>query len=309
MLSALVPTLDSLELLVAIGRTGSLARAGAERGISQAAVSMRLKGVEAQVGVRLVERGPAGSRLTSAGALVADWAEEVLRAASALDAAITALRDPRGTQLRIASSLTIAEHLLPGWLTSLRASKPGTTVSLAAVNSAAVAELLLTGQAELGFIEGPTIPAGLSARAIGTDTLLLVCAPGSSLARRLRRPVGAGELAELALVERESGSGTRASLDAALAQVLPTLSRPTPLLEVSSTTALRAAVTAGVGPAVISSLAVADDLAQRRLIAVPVAEVDLRRVLRAAWRRGTTQLTTARDLLAIAGREGRTLPS
>jgi DNA-binding transcriptional LysR family regulator len=305
MLSSYVPGLDALELLVGVSRTGSLSRAGAERGVSQPAASMRVKSIETQVGVRLVERGPSGSRLTPAGSLLADWAADVLRAAERLDAGITSLRETRSTHLRIASSLTIAEQLLPAWITALRGWRPTTAVSLAAVNSTAVAELVLTRQAELGFVEGPDIPSGLTTRQVGVDTLLLVCAPASPLARRARRPLTADELAALPLVEREAGSGTRASLDAALAAAVTPLSRPTPLLEVSSTTAIRAAVTAGVGPAVVSSLAVQDDLAGRHLIQIPVVGIDLSRHLRAVWPRHTTLRDSGRDLLTIAAQNSK----
>lgn len=295
-----MPTLDSLELLIAVGRTGSLSRAGADRGISQSAVSMRVKAIEGQIGVTLVERGPSGSRLTPAGTLLADWGGDVMAAAERLDAGIEALRDRRGKHLRVAASLTIAEHLMPAWLSRLRTSHPSIAVSLTAVNSATVAELVLNQQAELGFIESPHLPAGLTARRVGIDTLVLVCAPTTPLARRRRRPVTADELANLSLVEREAGSGTRAWLDATLAQTISSLERPNPLLEVSSTTALRAAVIDGVGPAVISSLAVRDDLAANRLIDIPTAVIDLRRELRAIWRRGATLLDTRRELLTIA---------
>lgn len=299
MLSPHVPTLDSLDLLVAIGRTGSLSRAGAERGISQAAVSMRVKTVEAQVGVTLVERGPSGSRLTPAGSLLADWAGEVLAAAERLETGIEALRARRGERLRVAASLTVAEHLLPAWLTRFRSSHPGTAVSLTVVNSATVLDLVLNRQAGLGFIESPHLPAGVNARPVGSDTLVLICAPTAGLARRRRRPVTADELAALPLVEREAGSGTRAWLDAALAPAVPDLDRPLPLLEVSSTTALRAAVIAGVGPAVVSSLAVHDDIVTHRVAEVPTTGLDLRRDFRAIWPRGTTLLGPQRDLLSI----------
>jgi len=131
---------------------------------------------------------------------------------------------------------------MPAWLTSFRTSRPATAVSLTTVNSATVAELVLNQQAELGFVESPRLPAGLNARTVGTDTLLLVTAASSPLTRRRRRAFTADELAGLPLVEREAGSGTRAWLDAVLARTTDALPRPTPLLEVSSTTALRAAV-------------------------------------------------------------------
>ena len=54
-------------------------------------------------------------------------------------------------------------------------------------------------------------------------------------------------------------------------------------LEFVSPAAVRAAVLAGAGPAVMSRLAVGDDLIHNRLRAVPVADLDLRRELRAIW--------------------------
>ena len=300
MLSPHVPDLDALELLLTIARTGSLGRAAGERGVGQPAVSARVQTMERLVGLPLLERGPTGSRLTPAGALVAGWARDVVLAADRLDTGIASLRGRRDARLVVAASLTVAEHLLPGWLTRLHERRPGTSVSLSAVNSAMVAELVLAGEAELGFVEGPVVPTGLGARLVSRDRLLLVAVAGSPLGRR-RRPVGAAELAALPLVEREPRSGTRAALQAALAAALGGVpQRPAPVLELSSTTAVRAAVMAGAGPAVLSALAVADDLAAGRLRAVPTEGVDLARDLRAVWARGTRPAGPARDLVALA---------
>ena len=71
-----------------------------------------------------------------------------------------------------------------------------------------------------------------------------------------------------------------------------------PVLELSSAAAVRAAVAAGAGPAVMSRLAVADDLAIGRLRTVAVPELDLRRQLRAIWVGGRAPgAGVARDLL------------
>ncbi|SCF57303.1 LysR substrate binding domain-containing protein [Streptomyces sp. DconLS] len=111
--------------------------------------------------------------------------------------------------------MTIAEYLLPGWLLALHAERPDTAVSLLAGNSARVAELLLSGEADLGFVEGLSVPAGLDAVVIGHDRLIVVTAPGHPWARR-RRPLSPQELGETPLILRERGSGTRQVLDAAL---------------------------------------------------------------------------------------------
>ncbi|QHC28646.1 LysR family transcriptional regulator [Streptomyces sp. HF10] len=287
-----VPDLAALELLLAVARLGSLGAAAREAGITQPAASSRVRSMERQLGVALVDRSPRGSRLTDAGVLVTDWARRVVEAAAAFDAGARALRDRRDSRLRVAASMTIAEYLLPGWLLALHAERPDTAVSLLAGNSARVAELLLSGEADLGFVEGLSVPAGLDAVVIGHDRLIVVTAPGHPWARR-RRPLSPQELGETPLILRERGSGTRQVLDAALGG----LARP--LIELSSTTAVKASAVSGAGPSVLSELAVREELALRRLVAVPVEGVSLRRDLRAVWPTGHRPTGPARDLLAL----------
>lgn len=287
-----VPDLGALELLLAVARLGSLGGAAREVGITQPAASSRIRSMERQLGVALVDRSPRGSRLTDAGALVTDWARRIVEAAEAFDAGAQALRDRRDSRLRVAASMTIAEYLLPGWLLALRAQRPDTAVSLHAGNSAAVGERLLSGEADLGFVEGISVPPGLDSTVIAHDRLIVVTAPGHAWARR-RRPLEASELAATPLILREKGSGTRQVLDAALGG----LARP--LIELSSTTAVKAAVVSGAGPAVLSELAVGEELAMRRLVSVPVDGVALARDLRAVWPTGHRPVGPARELLSL----------
>ncbi|MGC4999055.1 MULTISPECIES: LysR family transcriptional regulator [unclassified Streptomyces] len=287
-----VPDLGALELLLAVARLGSLGAAARELGITQPAASSRLRSMERQLGVALVDRSPRGSRLTDAGALVTDWARQVVAAAEVFDAGAQALRARRDSRLRVAASMTIAEYLLPGWLLALRAGRPDTAVSLLAGNSARVAELLLSGEADLGFVEGLTVPTGLDSAVIAHDRLTVVTAPTHPWARR-PRPLKTAELAATALILRERGSGTRQVLDAALG------APARPLIELSSTTAVKAAVVGGAGPAVLSELAVGEELATRRLVGIPVEGVSLRRELRAVWPTGHRPTGPARELLSL----------
>lgn len=301
-----MPDLTGLQLLLAVDVEGSLAAAGAALGMTQQAASARLRAMERQVGAPLVARGRRGSRLTEAGRLVAQWAEPVVSAAAELDAGLAALREDRSRALAVAASQTVAEHLLPRWLVALQARRraagqPAVSVRLTTSNSADVAAAVLSGGADVGFVEGPGAPAGLRSRVVARDRLLVVVAPEHPWARR-RRPVSAAELAATPLVVRESGSGTRSALAAGLGAALGTdRAVAAPALEVGSSTGVRSAVLAGVGPAALSSLAVADDLARGRLVAVEVAGLALDRVLRAVWAGGGSAppAGAARDLVAL----------
>jgi molybdate transport repressor ModE-like protein len=308
-LSPHMPDLGSLELLLAVARTGSLGAAGRELGLTQQAVSARVRTVEKLVGVAVLHRGPRGSTLTDAGALLVDWATRVLAAAEELDTAIGALRGRRDARLDVAASFTVAEYLLPGWLVKLRtepaADGVDTTVNLVVRNSEQVARRVLAGESRIGFVEGPDLPRGLSDSIVATDELVLIVPPGHPWTRR-GRTVTAAELAAAPLVAREVGSGTRRVLDRALAAAAPGTALAAPVLELAATTAIRQAVLAGAGPAVLSDLAVRDDIGSGRLVRVRIEGIRLRRELRAVWPEGPPPAGPARALLRIAAGRSRT---
>ena len=303
-LSARVPDLAALEVLLSVARTGSLGRAAQEAGISQQAVSARIRAMEAQTGVTLVRRTARGSTLTDGGAVIAQWAARVLDVASELDAEIAALRQDRRSRLKLCASLTIAERLLPAWLVSYRAATrdrgdQDVEITLTAVNTSGVIMHVTDGDADLGFIESPGAPRSLRSRVIGHDRLVVVVSPAHPWARR-RRPVSAAELAATPLVSREGGSGTGQTLTAALIAAIGADAGQAPAaLSVSTTAAARAAVLAGAAPTVITELAVAEDLAAGRLARIEIPELDLNRALRAIWTGSATPPAgPARDLVA-----------
>jgi molybdate transport repressor ModE-like protein len=293
----------SLDLLLSVARCGSLGAAAREHRISQQAASERIRRLESLLGVQLVRRSRQGSSLTPAGVLVVDWAAQLMELAAEMETSVAALRAEQHAQLRVAASLTIAEYLIPRWLVALqrRAEAAGAdlSVQLTATNSDDVAELVRDGRVGLGFVEGPAAPEDLAWREVGTDSLVLVVPLDHPWARR-RRPVTAAELAGTGLVAREPGSGTRRALEFSMRAALGEVPIAPPLLELSGTAAVRGSVLAGAGPAVLSSLAVADDVASGRLRPVPVTGLELRRRLLAVWPLGSTPRGPAQDLLAIA---------
>lgn len=304
-LSSRLPDLPALELLLDVAASGSIGAAARVHGITQQAASARLRTLEGLLGLTVLDRRARGSRLTEAGTAVAAWAERVVVAAAELDGAAAALRHEGSARLRVAASMTIAEHLVPRWLVALRTRFPaGTeapTVTLTATNSDNVVRLVRDGEVDLGFVEGPDVPDGLHHRPIGQDRLTVVVTADHPWAR-LPRPVSARQLAATPLVTREAGSGTRRALETALHGVLgPTAHLHAPAAEFGTATAVREAVRAGLAPAVLSDLTVADDITAGRLVAVRTSGLELSRELRAVWVGADTPPPgPARDLIAVA---------
>ncbi len=306
-----LPEVATLSLLVTVAETGSLRQAAGLHGISQPAVSQRLRGLERRLGLRLLERSTVGSTLTPAGAAVVDWARPVLEASRELALGVAALRAEQAGQLRLAASMTVAEYLVPGWLARLHAAEPDLDVALRVGNSEQVAAMVRDRRADLGFVEGTSVPTGLRSRTVGADELLVVVAPGHRWARRTTG-VRPDELAAARLVLREEGSGTR---DVFVRRLAAAGHRVHAGLELGSTTAIKAAVMAGEGPGVLSALAVGAELADGRLAAVAVRDLRFERRFRAVWLPGRDPSGPAARLLAVStatsspGRRPRRAPT
>ncbi len=303
MSSSHVPDLDGLRLLVGIARHGSIGGTARAHGISQQAASERLRAMEAQTGLTLVQRGARGSHLTPAGVVVAEWAARLLEVAEEIGTAIEGLRGDRTRELSVWASMTVAESLVPRWLVQLRQRQLGegstpTAVSLTASNSRQVVDAVREGVAHLGFVEGVEAPTDVRSVPIARDELILVAAAGTPIARR-RRPLSAEEVAGLSLTSRERGSGTREVLEQALERRGLTMGDS--VVELTTATAIREAVLAGSSPAFLSRRIVARELESGHLVAVPTTGVDLTRVFRAVWV-GTQQPPAGpvRELVSIA---------
>ena len=273
--------LESLRLFVRVSALGTLSEAAREAGVSQQAVSARMTALESRLGVPLLNRTPHGTRLTDAGTLVAGLATPLLDEADRFASVTRALRATGETSIRIAASLTIAEHLAPGWLIALHERQPAIRIQLAAANSDDVSESVRSGSADIGFIETPEIPDDLEHETFATDELVVVVGAAHPWARR-RSGITIDELAATPVIARERGSGTRLAFEQALAHAgHPPVD---PAIELSTTAAIRSTVAAGQAPAVLSILAVRDQLASGSLVKVKLRELRIVRPLVVVWR-------------------------
>ena len=132
-----LPDITALEVVVAVGRLGSMGAAARDLGLSQQAVSSRVRGVEHELGIEIFVRSPAGVEPTENGRLVLEWANALVERAAEFVAGVDTLIGNRHATLVVAASMTVAEYLVPGWLTTLT-SRTGARISVRPMNSAEV---------------------------------------------------------------------------------------------------------------------------------------------------------------------------
>jgi DNA-binding transcriptional LysR family regulator len=256
-------TLEQLRIFVAVAERQHMTRAAEALHLTQSAVSAAVAALEASHDVRLFHRVGRGIELTDAGRALLDDARAVLARAAAAEQALA----DRGTLLRgrlgLVASQTIANYWLPRFLARFSAAHPGVAIDLAMANTALAAEQVRRGEAELGFVEGLVDDPALARWPVGEDALQLVRAEPAGR-------VDADWLRRARWVMREPGSGTRTSLEAALARIGIGVDDLGVAMTLPSNEAVRTAVAAGEGIAGLSSLVVEPLIAAGRLSALDV---------------------------------------
>ena len=119
-----------LRVLVAVARHGSVTAAARELNYAQPSVSHHLARLEAETGVRLIQRAGRGIRLTDAGRLLADRAAEVLGRLDAAENELAAHAGLSAGRVRLAAFPSALGTIVPAAAAMLRAEHPGMDVRL-----------------------------------------------------------------------------------------------------------------------------------------------------------------------------------
>lgn len=252
-------TVRQLRIFAAVAKSLSITRAAEALGLTQPAVSMQVKALEALAGVPLLERAGRGVALTEGGAELLRHAQVVLHALEEAEDAFASLRGLRTGRVAIAVVST-AKYFAPKLLAIFARARPGVELRLAVHNRDAVVELLVGNEVDLAIMGTPPRHLETTAFPFAKHPLVMIAAPDHPLAGERRVPVKA--LAGESFLVREPGSGTRAALERFLAEHRV---RPAATTEISSNETIKQAVMAGMGVAFISQHAIGLELAAGQL--------------------------------------------
>jgi DNA-binding transcriptional LysR family regulator len=252
-------TLRQLEVFAATARTGST-RAAADRvARSQSASSAAIASLEDVVGKPLFDRVGRRLLLNERGRALLPITESLLGQAGDLQ---TRMSSDREAPLRIGSSFTIGEYLLPRVLAEWSLNHPEIGARLVIGNTSDVIEAVAAFEVDIGFIEGRQRHSDVIVRRWLADELVIFAAPSHALAGR---KAALNELAGASWVLREPGSGTREATDRLL---LDRVADMRVKLELGSSEAVKRVVAAGVGIGCLSRHAVAEAFAGGWLVEV-----------------------------------------
>ncbi len=263
---------ERMETFLRIARTGSVTKAARSLGLSQPALSERLRALEREVGVELFARTRRGVRLSEAGRALLPHAERAIGALDEGRHAVERIRRGEVDRLALGAAPAVSTYALPGALRRFQQAHPNVHLSVRTGHSEEILDLVLAEEVDVGIVR-EIRHAEMEVEPLYEDELVLVVDRAHPFAERGR--IRIAELAREHLVTFDRASSYNELTQALFRQAAVT---PRGIIELDNVEAAKRCVARGLGVALLPRQAVRDELAARTLR--PVAMVGARPIRR-----------------------------
>lgn len=291
-----------LETFVKAAELSSFTAAAKTLRLTQAAVSQRIQALEQHLNVPLFQRRGGRVLLTDAGQRLYGFAERILALHREALQEVAGKVAPLTGELSLAASSIPGEHLLPDLLARFRAQHPHVQVRATVTDTEVVLDQVEQGQAQLGLVGGKGDHAHLQYRVFAHDELVLVTPAKHPWARHKQAPLL--DCLQQSLILREPGSGSRRFFEQAITAAGHSLSELTVAMELGSNEAIKEAVQRGLGLAVLSRHAIQKELSAKKLHALQMGDLPMKRAMYAVWDQRRVLTIPARQFLDLLPPDG-----
>src|SRR5215831_17566415 len=200
-----------LKVFRAVAEHLSFHKAANQLFLTQPAVTLQIKALEDDLGIRLFDRAGGHVSLTRQGALLLRHAQKLAALASEAEQELAAAEGQLAGNLELGVSTTIAQYALPRLIAAFLAENPRLQLSLHSGNTEEIVQSLLQEKVSIGLIEGPSREQGVRTEPFMQDELVLITPPDFESDR-----VSRDQLVASNLLLREQGSGSRRVVEDAL---------------------------------------------------------------------------------------------
>ena len=245
-MSGMRVTLGQLKAFEAVARLGSFSGAAKELFVTQPAVSKKIRLLQEEVGLPLLEQIGKRLYLTDAGGLLLGVCSDWVDTWSRFEQSIADLQGLKQGRLRIAV-VTTSKYFMPRVLGPFCERYPGIDVAMEVINRDRLLERLASNEDDLYIMGVPPNDLDIDSEPLIANPLVVVAPASHRLAKRGR--IRFSELANQVFLMREQGSGTRIAIERVFAE------KQTPLnvkMELGSNEAIKQAVAGGLGLAIMS---------------------------------------------------------
>ena len=258
--------LRQLEVIRAIAETGSFTAAGEKLHVSQSAISRQVLLLEEELGEPVFHRVGRRVRITPAGDALLQLSHRVFQDLQDTIAGISDRQESLKGTLRLVGGMTVCLYVFPALLAEIRRHHPELELKITAGSGEKCIAQLRAGTADLGLLTLPVDSPDLVSVPVLEEELLLVGDAKHPLARR--KKIAPADLAGQPFVLFESGSNSRRVVDEFF---VTEHIDPRIVMETENVEILKAMVRTGLGITIAPYLAVAADVAHRRLFCSRIA--------------------------------------
>jgi DNA-binding transcriptional LysR family regulator len=296
-------TIRQLRALAVLQSAGSVTAAANRLNLTQPAVTLQLRNLQALAGLPLIQRTGDGMVLTDAGLNVLALAERVEAALLDCERSLDMIAGRSGGRVSIAAVST-AKYFVPFVIAAFSRRFPKVDVTLRIGNREDIREALRGYDLDIAIMGRPPVDVQVEIRPLGKHPHVIIAAADHTLSNKKR--IAVADLASESFITREIGSGTRMLMEQFFQK---SGLKPKIGMEMDSNETIKQAVIAGLGIAFISQHTVSHELDEGRLVALKVAGLPVMRQWHAIRRTDKILLPPAQAMLDFLGKEGsRYLP-
>jgi DNA-binding transcriptional LysR family regulator len=245
--------LKKLEAFKTVVEKQNFSEAAAILNSSQPAVSLKIKSLEEELGIELLNRNHSLIHATPAGMLVYQTAKDMLKQWDQLLENLHLIRGSLTGTLTIGASTIPGTYLLSNWLKNFHQLYPNVHISVHISDSKEILSMLQNHQIDIAIVGVQPSSPKMNSMPITNDSLVFITPP-DTLFTSINH-FDFSELLTFNMILRENGSGTKYILEKYLSQQGYSLSDFHHFLTIGSTEAVISAVEAGLGISFVSKLA------------------------------------------------------
>jgi DNA-binding transcriptional LysR family regulator len=289
--------LNGLHTFVSIAQLGGVTRAAGQLHRSQPAITRRVKLLEDQLGVPLLQRGPGGTMLTEAGRTFLPYAEAVLAALKDGAQAVRALQGADHGVVSIAIVGTLAGTTIVEQLRLFSAKHRNARLELRTANSFEVSDMVRRGEVSLGLrYFGDPSPELVSQR-ISEEKIVVVCSAQHKWGgKRLRDPerLRTDQWFSLPLTRHRDSFAHLVARQLASAQL-----DNVPVMPIDSLTAQKRLIEAGIGIALLPESIIQEELRLGTLRTIDIPHLQTTVPIHVVYRKNGYLTGASRTLLSL----------
>ncbi len=271
---------DQIRAFINVASLKSFSGAAEKLFISQPSISVRIKALEEELGVILLDRSKAREpSLTEAGQLFLDYAQSIVNLQDECREKLSGQLDQAGGLVHIGASTVPGTYLLPALLAEFKKDQPTIDFNIDILDTGAVLEGVLNYSFDLGFVGLIDGDERLKYTALVADELVLCTASGLLPADQYKEGVPLKDCFSHHLLVREKGSATRRLLERKLEEQGHDYCGFKGITYFNSLEGIKQAVRAGLGIAFVSKLSVEDMAAAGNMDTFPLVDLDMTRTL------------------------------